>query len=259
MTASPASQPQSPSDYIAHHLQNFSSTSANPAMTATGPHAGFSLWNVEALIVAALLFIVLAACAALTDRRALFRLDRGMNFGRRLYVWWSCAWRQWLANTLLFLVGVAVFHFVVAKTALPFAHWTASLNRPHPAAASSAWLIALDVLSGIAANLLPAIVAIALYALLSLPLAGYMVRGGLAAHAMAAPARLDLWHATLLGWTTYVWSIPGSLAIADVAAPLPHHVSTPLRVVLIVLWSMYIVLPRQLRRMTRLATHGIRS
>ncbi|WP_052409355.1 hypothetical protein [Paraburkholderia oxyphila] len=257
MTASNASQLTSPSDYIAHHLQNFSTP--HEPMTVTGQHAGFFLWNFEALILAAVLFAVLVCCAALTDRRALFRLDRGMSFGRRLYVWWSCAWRQWLANMLFFIAGVFAFHFLMAKAGLPLAQWTADLGRPRPAGASSTWLVALEVLSGIVANLLPVIVALVLYALLSLPLAGYMVRGGLVAHAMPAPARLGLWHATLLGWTTYVWSIPGSLAIADVAAPLPHHVSAVCRALLVVLWSMYIVLPRQLRRMTRLATPGIRS
>lgn len=151
------------------------------------------------------------------------------------------------------------FHFLVAKSALPLAHWSAALNQPRPAGASSAWSVALDIVSGLVANLLPVIVAITLYALLSLPLAGYMVRGGLVAHALPAPSRLGLWRATLLGWTTYVWSIPGSLAIAGVAAPLPHHVSTMFRAILAVLWSMYIVLPRQLRRMTRFATSAIRG
>lgn len=249
MTASHASQLPSPSDYVAQHLQSFSTSHEN-----VGWHAGFFPWNFEVLILAAVLFAVLVCCAALTDRWPLFRLNRGMNFGRRLYLWWSCAWRQWLASLLLFIVGVIAFHFLVAQTAQPLTQWSANLNRPHPAGTASAWQVAFDVVSSLVANLLPAIVAIVLYALLSLPLAGYMVRGGLVAHAMPAPARLGLWHATLLGWTTYVWAIPGSLAIAGVAAPLPHPVSAGLRVILVVLWSMYIVLPRQLRRMTRLAT-----
>gem|GEM_PF-1683029 len=257
MTAIHASQALSPSDYIAQHLQRFSTPRESAAVT--GPHAGFLPWNVEVLILAAVIFAVLACCAALTERRALFRLDRGMSFGRRLYVWWSCNWRQWLANTLLFIVGMIAFHFLVAKSALPLAHWRADLNQPRPAGASSTGSIALDIVSGLVANLLPAIVAIALYAFLSLPLAGYMVRGGLVAHAMPAPARLGLWRATLLGWTTYVWSLPGSLAIAGVATPLPHHVSALFRALLAVLWSMYIVLPRQLRRMTRFATSAIRG
>ncbi|MDR3095967.1 MAG: hypothetical protein LBV73_02715 [Paraburkholderia sp.] len=254
MTASLASQAPSPSDYIAHHLQQFSAPPGTT--TVAGQHAAFFLWDFEPLILAAILFAVLVVCAALSERRALFRLERSMNFGQRLYVWWSCAWRQWLASLLLLIAGVIAYHFLTARTAVPLAHWTAALNQPRPAGTSSAWLVALDALSGVALNMMPALAAILLYVLLSLPLAGYMVRSGLVAHALPAPARLGLWHATLLGWTTWAWSIPGSLAIAGVAAPFPHHVSTACRLALLVLWSMYIVLPRQLRRMTRLAPAG---
>jgi hypothetical protein len=243
MTTQASSQALNPSDYVAQHLQNFAS-SPSPSMTA-GQHVRFFVWNDQVVVVAAILFIVLACMAAFRDRWALFTLNRGLSFGQRLYVWWSCAWRQWLASTLLLVVGVIAFHFVVGRAAIPLMKFAEDLISPGTARSSPVWSAVIAAM--------PAIVAILVYLLLSLPLAGYMVRSGLLAHDLPAPQHFGFWHATVLGLTTYVWSLPGSLAIANVGGELPHHAADLLRAILLVVWGMYIVLPRQVRRVVRLA------
>ncbi|WP_368595650.1 hypothetical protein [Paraburkholderia sp. BR14374] len=84
---------------------------------------------------------------------------------------------------------------------------------------------------------MPAIVALAIYLLVSLPMAGYMVRSGLAAHGFAGSERFGFWRAMSLGLTTYLWSVPGSLAIADVGISLPGHAADALRAILVVAWG----------------------
>jgi hypothetical protein len=224
MSATVLAQALDPSAYIARHLQNFSASP--PASAIAAHHAGFFAWNLYVLALAAALFVVMAGVAALTDRRRpLFRLTRRMNFGRRLTVWWSCAWRQWLASALLCTAVLFGYTWLNARAAVP-----------------------------LAVMALPLVLAVLVYVVLGLPLSGYMVRSGLAAHALPVPQRLGLWHATLLGLTTYLWSLPGSLLIAELIVALPHHVGDVLRAVLLVVWSMYIVLPRQVRRVARMAT-----
>lgn len=244
MATHDSSQALDPSDYVAHHLQNFSTSSSAPAASGV-QHAGAFIWSPYALVLAAALFVVLVCFAALRDRGALFSVGRAMSFGRRLYVWWSCAWRQWLASTLLFIVAVMAFHFLMPRTAVPMMKFSEHLITPEVARSSPAWSAV------IAAS--PAIVAVVIYLLVSLPIAGYMVRSGLVAHAFAGRERFGFWRAVLLGLTTYAWSVPGSLAIADVAVSLPDHAADVLRGVFVVAWGMYVVLPRQVRRVERLA------
>ncbi|MGF6838212.1 hypothetical protein QF001_002079 [Paraburkholderia youngii] len=155
-----------------------------------------------------MLFVVLVCVAALTDRGALFSVNRAMSFGRRLYVWWSCAWRQWLASTLLFIVAVVAFQFLVPRAAVPLMRFSEHVITADVARSSPAWSMVIAAM--------PAIVALAIYLLVSLPIAGYMVRSGLAAHGFAGPERFGFWRAVSLGLTTYLWSVPGSLAIADI-------------------------------------------
>ncbi|MFT4064605.1 hypothetical protein [Paraburkholderia sp.] len=244
MTTHDASQPLDPSDYVARHLQNFSTPSPVSAAAAAGHHAGFFMWTPYALILAGVLFVVLICIGALRDGSALFSLGRSISVGRRLYVWWSCAWRQWLASTLLFVVVVLAFHFLAPTTAAPVMKFSQDLITPDLARHSPAWSTAIAAM--------PAIIALLIYLLVSLPLAGYMVRSGLAAHALRGSERFGFWNAIVLGLTTYVWSVPGSLVIADLGMSLPDYAADVLRVIFIVTWGMYIVLPRQVRRVRRL-------
>lgn len=243
MTTQTYQQALNPSDYVARHLQHFASSA--PASPAAGQHTGLFVWNYEVFVVAAALFVVLACLAALRDRWALFTLNRTLSFGQRLSVWWSCAWRQWLASALLLVMGFVVFHFVAGEAATPLMAFAANVIPPDRARSSPAWSAVIAAMPFIAAMLV--------YVLLSLPLAGYMVRGGLAAHAVPAPRHFGFWHATLLGLATYAWTLPGSLAIANVGGSLPYHAEDLLRATALVVWSMYIVLPRQVRRVARLA------
>jgi hypothetical protein len=220
MATHDSSQALDPSDYVAHHLQNFSTSSSTPAASGV-QHAGAFIWNPRALVLAAGLFVVLVCFAALTDRGALFSVGRAMSFGRRLYVCWSCAWRQWLASTLLFIVAAMAFHFLMPRAAVPLMKFSEHLITPDVARSSPAWSAVIAAM--------PVIVALVIYLLVSLPIAGYMVRSGLVAHALAGPERFGFRHAVLLGLTTYVWSVPASLAIGDVAVSLPHHAADMLR------------------------------
>jgi hypothetical protein len=244
MSTTGSAQALDPSEYIARHLQHFSASPLASAVAAH--HAGFFAWNLYVLALAAALFIAMAGVAALTDRRRpLFRLTRSMNFGRRLSVWWSCAWRQWLASALLCTAVLFGYTWLHAKAAVPLMKLSAAL-APSGATALSA-IVPLAVMA------LPLVLAVLVYVVLGLPLSGYMVRSGLAAHALPVPQRLGLWRATLLGLTTYLWSLPVSLLIAELIVALPLHVGDVLRAVLLVIWSMYIVLPRQVRRVARMA------
>ncbi|SAL29939.1 hypothetical protein AWB69_02427 [Caballeronia udeis] len=246
MVANDGTRAVDPSQYIAQHLQHF--TGSGPSAFAAGDYARTFVWSTNGLVVAVVLLVVVTGLAALTDRGSLFRLNPVMGFGKRLYVWWSCAWRQWFASTLFFFTGVIAFHSLVAKATLPLMGFTTHLITSGATRTSPAWPFALMEI--------PVVLAILIYLLLSLPLAGYMVRSGLVAHAISETERFGLWRATLLGVTTYAWSIPGGLLIAELAIWFPHHVAEMLRGLCLVAWGMYIVLPRQLRRMTRLDQPG---
>ncbi|NML31367.1 hypothetical protein [Paraburkholderia antibiotica] len=246
MTTHDASQALDPSDYVAQHLQHFSTASSASASAVSGQHVGVVVWNPYALLLAAAVFAVLMAVAARRDRGAVFSLGRDTGFARRLYVWWSCAWRQGLASTLLFIVAAVAFHFLMPRTAVPlmkFSHELVTSERARNSPMLSLMIAAMPVL-----------VAIGIYFVVSLPLAGYMVRNGFDAHAFPGPERFGFRHAVLLGLTTYVWSVPASLVLADFAVTLPDHAADVLRAIFVVAWGMYIVLPRQVRRVGRLAT-----
>ncbi|WP_233271873.1 hypothetical protein [Paraburkholderia acidiphila] len=246
MTLYLSSQALSPSDYVARHLQNFASST--PASAIGRGHPQWIVWNEGVFVVAGVLFVVLACIGARRDKWALFALSPAVSFGRRLYVWWSCAWRQWLASALLFVAAWFVLRLSLGKIAAPLMAFAA--NRvPHDVAQSSP-AISLAIAG------MPFIVPALAYVLLSLPLAGYMVRRGLAAHAMPAPRHFGFWRATLLGLTTYAWTLPASLAIANVGIAASHPLADALRAILLVAWGMYIVLPRQARSVARLASPG---
>ncbi|MFM0043698.1 hypothetical protein [Paraburkholderia sediminicola] len=239
-----------PSDYVAQHLQNFAPSSPAPASTsiAAGHHLAIFLWNPYAFVLPVALFVVLVCVAAFRDRWAVFRFAIRMTFGQRLYVWWSCAWRQCLANILLAIIGLMAFLFLYRKAAAPIVKLSAGLIKP------GAGMI--SVMLALAIGAMPIILAALIYMLLSLPFVGYAVQSGLASHALPGPKRFNVSRATLLGLTTFVWSLPGSLMIASVVVPFPDRVADVLRVLLFVVWGMYVVLPRQVRRVARLAEHG---
>jgi hypothetical protein len=238
-----SSQALSPSEYIARHLQNFASST--PASASVDQHAQLNVWSEDVFVVAGILFVVLACIGARRDKWALFTLTPGVSFGRRLYLWWSCAWRQWLASALLFVAAFSVLRLSLGKIATPLMAFAA--NRvPHDLAQSSP-AISLAIAG------MPFIVPMLAYLLLSLPLVGYMVRRGLAAHAMPAPRRFGFWRATLLGLITYAWTLPASLAISNVGVSSAQPLANALRAILLVAWGMYIVLPRQVRSVARLA------
>ena len=244
MATHDSSQALDPSDYVAQHLQNFSTP--GPASVTSGTHPAFFVWSSYILAIAVVLFAVLAGFAALKDGGAPFRLGRSMSFGRRLYVWWSCAWRQYLAGILFLVISMFAFHFLIPRAVVPLMTFSFDVLTPDFARNSRAWSLAIAAM--------PAIVLFLIYMLASLPLAGYMVRGGLVAHAIRGSGRFGFRQAALLGVTTYAWAVPASLAMAGLAIALPHHAENLLRAVFIAAWGMYIVLPRQVRRIERLGS-----
>ncbi|MEX3948682.1 hypothetical protein AB4Y40_13175 [Paraburkholderia sp. EG287B] len=243
MTPQLSSQALSPSEYIARHLQNFASST--PASASVNQPLQLIVWSEDVFVIAGMLFVVLACIGARRDKWALFTLTPGVSFGRRLYLWWSCAWRQWLASALLFVVAFSVLRLSLGKIATPLMAFAAN-RMPHDLAQSSP-AISLAIAG------MPFIVPMLAYLLLSLPLVGYMVRRGLAAHAMPAPRQFGFWRATLLGVITYAWTLPASLAITNVGVSSAQPLANALRAILLVAWGMYIVLPRQARSVARLA------
>ncbi|CAJ9880441.1 Uncharacterised protein [Burkholderia pseudomallei] len=84
-----------------------------------------------------------------------------------------------------------------------------------------------------------------------------MVRGGFAAHALTAPERLAFRQALMVGLTTFGWAVLAALPISVATMPL-RHAGYPLAGqaigwVLNVAAGLYIVLPRQARRLRLLA------
>ncbi|TKC87682.1 hypothetical protein FAZ69_15425 [Trinickia terrae] len=225
-----------PSEYIAQHLRNFSASSSD--------HPASGVLNPYALLLPIVLFVVLVCIAAFEDRWAMFRLAPPMSFRRRLFVWWSCAWRQFLASIPLAVIGGVAFLYLVHRLAVPLGHLSGNMLQ-HATGMFTAML-------SLVVTAMPLIVAPLICTMLSLPVYGYMVRKGLASHALAVPARFGLWRATRLGVTTLAWSGVGTLFIADLTATLPHRVAEGLRLLFFVVWGMYIVLPRQIRRAERL-------
>ncbi|MEX3938466.1 hypothetical protein AB4Y44_02705 [Paraburkholderia sp. BR10937] len=243
MTPQQTAQALSPSEYIARHLQNFASST--PASASVDQPLQLIVWSEDVFVIAGMLFVVLACIGARRDKWALFTLTPRVSSGRRLYLWWSCAWRQWLASALLFVVAFSVLRLALGKIATPLMAFAA--NRvPHDLAQSSP-AVSLAIAG------MPFIVPMFAYVLLSLPLVGYMVRRGLAAHAMPAPRQFGFWRATLLGLITYAWTLPASLAITNVGVSSAQPLANALRAILLVAWGMYIVLPRQARSVARLA------
>nr|WP_231131066.1 hypothetical protein [Burkholderia thailandensis] len=163
----------------------------------------------------------------------MFQMLPSMTFGRRLSVWWSCMWRQTLASAPVWILGVAIVGLAI---------W-----QPHP--------VAGEPPSGKAMALAIAVFVVCFA--ICLPITGYTVRRGFAAHALTAPGRASFRQALMIGLTTAGWAALAALPISAVTLPLRHggHLlaGQAIGLVLNVVAGMYIVLPRQARRLRRLA------
>jgi hypothetical protein len=220
-----------PSDYIAHHLQNFSTARQAP------PHFQMTAWNWAALGCA----IVLAALAVHSvlhqDRKTLFQLSPPMSTVRRLWLWWSCFWRQ----TLVVFPICAFAWLITPRLALKVLTWIP------PNQATPAWAHAKLVAFGLAWIGPP----IAALWLICPPFVGYVVRKAFDAHALTTSTPFTFKHATLLGLTTVAWTTLGDFVVEGLMSPLPYRGVHLITLLIYVAWGMYIVLPRQARRIAR--------
>ncbi|AOJ11506.1 hypothetical protein [Burkholderia mayonis] len=164
----------------------------------------------------------------------MFQMLPSMTFGRRLSVWWSCMWRQMVANLPVWIAGVAVVGFWAWQTRSVSGHRLPS---------------ALLVEVGIAA--------VVVCFLVCVPITGYMVRKGFAVHELSAPDRLTVRQAVLVGLTTVGWSVLVSLPIDALTWPLRRDGHQLLGQAIRLVWyfagGLYVVLPRQARRLRLLA------
>jgi hypothetical protein len=219
-----------PSDYIAHHLQNFSTARQAPQ------HFQMTAWNWAALGCA----IVLAALAVHSvlhqDRKTVFQLSPPMSTVRRLWLWWSCFWRQSLV-----VFPICAFAWMVTPyLALRVITWMPDTLPPM-------WMKARLAAFGLAWLGPPAV---ALWVVCP-PILGYVVRKAFDAHALTTPAPFTFKHATVLGLTTLAWTTFGDCVVGSLIAPIPYRGADLLALLLNIAWGMYIVLPRQARRIAR--------
>ncbi|AOJ70271.1 MULTISPECIES: hypothetical protein [Burkholderia] len=159
----------------------------------------------------------------------MFQMLPSMTLGRRLSVWWSCIWRQTLASVPVWILGVAIVGLTIWQT-LPVA------GQPPSGKAMALALVIFVVCFAIC-----------------LPITGYTVRMGFAAHALPAPGRLSFGQALMIGLTTAGWATLAALPISAVTMPLRHGghplAGQAIGLVLNIAAGMYVVLPRQARRL----------
>lgn len=159
----------------------------------------------------------------------MFKLYPPMAFGKRLAVWWSCVWRQML---------VAVPVWVVATVGGTI--W-ALARMHHGQPLKTAMLMPLLA------------VTLATFALM-LPIVGYMVRRGFASHGLPTPAKLRLWGATMLGLSSFGWSVLFTAPVALVVHSIQHDHQIPafaINLLAGVIVGLYVILPRQALRLAR--------
>jgi hypothetical protein len=160
----------------------------------------------------------------------MFEMDPEMDFGERLSLWWSCFWRQMLAMAALitvFMVGIFAFGQPTK--------WAALVHQHDPELFGEAAFVGL------------------IYWLASLPLNGEATRRGFLAQKLTAPPHFDFGRIFMLGLTTFGWGVLASIPVSAVSSPL-RILGHPLAFLLAnlclhVLATMYIVLPRQARRL----------
>jgi len=231
-----------PSDYVTQHLHHFTTSSQQTGWPFNGHHA-VAFPNPYALLLPVALFVVLASFAAFNDRGAVFRLVTPMSLLRRLSVWWSCAWRLWVVSLLMGLVSAIAFAQFARRLQAPMMQQ--AVNLAH----GDGWYANLVAA---AAAMVPLVAGPLVVVLLSLPVTGYVIRRALATHALAVPEMLNVWQATLLGATTLVWTGIGTLLVANLTVPFQRDVAAGLDLLFSVVWGMYVVLPRQIRRARRM-------
>ncbi len=174
----------------------------------------------------------------------MFEMIPGMSFWQRFSLWWSCVWRQMVYAIpvyigLLILFGVSVLTWRMRYS-----------GGGHPP-------VVLLVLGGL--------LLIVGMMVLSILIVGYAVNHGFKAHRLTVPDAFDLGRAWMLGLTTLGWSTLVSFA-ANLCGVLPivlrlvfgPSVAVNLLVQLVVLClvvvgTMYFVLPRQAWRLRKQA------
>lgn len=166
----------------------------------------------------------------------MFEMIPPMGFGRRLSVWWSCTWRE-------LLVGVPIWVVVLILSLIVASRHEGTLY--------------LTIVSLVTAIL----VSVPIAWILCVPLVGYMVNKGFKAHALDAPSRIGFGQAFMVGLTTAGWtalcSIPGVLVMLLFQHIGYLHAGNAVNLLIEVLWALYIVLPRQARRLRLIAgAHG---
>lgn len=162
----------------------------------------------------------------------MFEMIPPMGFGRRLFVWWSCAWRE-------MLVGVPIWLIVLILSLILMPHLE-----------GTAHLTLLSVITAI-------LVSVPIAWILCVPLVGYMVHKGFKAQALNAPSKLSFGQALMVGLTTAGWTALCSIPATVVMRLFQHfgyqRAGNAVVLVIEVLWALYIVLPRQARRLRLLA------
>ncbi|SOE66692.1 hypothetical protein SAMN05446635_2907 [Burkholderia sp. OK233] len=162
----------------------------------------------------------------------MFRMLPKMSLGRRLAVWWSCLWRQLLATLPLWGLGLGLA-----------AIWVFQRDRgQYPSIATV--LIALAVVAPICF-------------VVCLPFIGYTVRRGFIAQRLTAPDRLTFWQAVMVGLTTAGWTIVASIPVNLAMSPFSRtSYALPCELLGLVIQAaaaLYVVLPRQARRLRLLS------
>ncbi|QCP54744.1 hypothetical protein FAZ95_38490 [Trinickia violacea] len=193
-------------------------------------------WSWAALGCAILLAALAVHSVLHQDRNTVFQLSPPMSTVRRLWLWWSCFWRQ----TLVVFPISAIAWMMTPSLALKVL-----TSMPDQVMHAPEWvrLVAMGLVW-----IGPIIVALWV---VCPPLVGYVVYKAFDAHALATPIPFSFKHATLLGLTTMAWTTLGDFVVGWLTAPLPYRGVHLLAVLMYIAWGMYIVLPRQARRIAR--------
>ena len=162
----------------------------------------------------------------------IFLMVPPMGLGRRLAVWWSCLWRQMMFTLPLWGLGVGLA-----------AAWL--LHQRHGRYPS------------VASLLMAVIVVVPVCYIACLPLVGYTVRRGFIAQRLTVPDGLSFGQAAMVGLTTTGWTFVTSLPVSVAALPLHGTryalACRVLEFVIDVAAALYVVLPRQARRLRLLS------
>ncbi|MEM5383904.1 hypothetical protein VSR68_09900 [Paraburkholderia phymatum] len=159
-------------------------------------------------------------------------LGEPMTLGQRLLVYWSWLWRQ-------LLVGVPIWLVATVSGIV----WT--LSRLHAGYFPTA------------AKTLPLLVEVVAVLAATIPVSGYMARKAFVIHGFSAPMRLRFKDATTLGLEAMTWGLAGTLVTVLPAHSLRMWGHTTLALILNmvvgVLVSLFVVLPRLALRLRRLS------